>query len=147
MLAGVAGLAAAATFHDSTHSVSSNTSHIFVDVEDTNGSDVTVTIYGIDSTGAETQVNQTTLNAPSGEVASYQYEDVNATKYPEYRVTVEGTGDAPVSVESGAADETSSGAGFDLSETFAIPGWVIAIIALAVVAGLLSANGNGGRRR
>jgi hypothetical protein len=141
LLAVASGAVAAQTVHDKTYSVDNNTSAVFVDIEDSNGSDIEVTIYGVDGS-TETQVDNATLSAGANETASYSYSKVNASKYPEYRVVVDAPTDAPASVNSGTESGTMAGGGsVQLNETyFGVPLW--AFLAFAVFA-LLAIAGDG----
>lgn len=96
------GPVAAATntteLHNETVSVDSDTTAIRTLAENTTG-ELTVNISGIQN-GTETQLASGTLNATSGPNATdtYEYNGVNTSEYPEYRVVVTGEAAERVSV-------------------------------------------------
>lgn len=146
-LTAITGVAAAATFHDEYHPVDGNTEHVFVEVEDTNGTNVTATFYGVDSNGNETQEKQVTLNAGSGETDSYELTNVDSTNYSEYRVVVEGTGDHPAAINSGTSDGTSSGAGFSLDDQWlGVPAWIVLFLLISAAGVFYNGGSRDGRR-
>ena len=76
-----------------TMSVGEDTEGIHVTAE--NASDtLDVTVYGLDSDGNETQVATGTLDATGETTDTYEFRDINATKYPSYRVNVTGATDS-----------------------------------------------------
>jgi hypothetical protein len=131
------GIVAAETYHDRTHAVDDNTTEVYLDVEDTNGTDVDVTVYGVESDGNESQVDTAVLNAASGETDTYNYTNIEPSTYDEYRITVTNTTsgqDAPASISSGIKEDTSDGGGgFDLSQNyFGVPLYILIFLGIGV---------------
>jgi translation initiation factor 2 alpha subunit (eIF-2alpha) len=92
------GVAAAATdtLADSTFQVDNDTQSVYAEVtasdlsdESVSNTTANVTIYGIDDDGIQTVENDTQVTVSSNETKLNEVA-VNATKYPEYRVIVEG---------------------------------------------------------
>jgi hypothetical protein len=102
LLSAVLGVGAAAAAGDAgvtdvevlnkTVSVDADTEDLRVIAENITNGTASVTVFGVNETGAETQVSTGTLNTSlSGTTtATATVSGVNATKYPEYRVLVEG---------------------------------------------------------
>jgi hypothetical protein len=84
--------------------VDNDTRSLYVDLDNSayNATEpVNTTVYGIDADGNETQVQKVQISAASDSVESYEYANLNTSKYDSYRLLVEGNGSA---VESAALD-------------------------------------------
>ncbi|MHB9288123.1 hypothetical protein ACKVMT_13920 [Halobacteriales archaeon Cl-PHB] len=85
------------TLGNKTLDVDEDTEGVRVLVENTTGN-LTAYVYGVDGDGNETEVANGTLYAPGdNETDTYEYRNINSTKYPEYRVEV--TGEAVETLE------------------------------------------------
>lgn len=92
------------TLSNQEFAIDENTRSLYVDLDNStyNATEpVNTTVYGIDADGNETQVEKVQISAASDSLESYEYTNLNTSKYDSYRVLVEGDGSA---VESAALD-------------------------------------------
>jgi hypothetical protein len=124
-----AGIVAAETLDDSTYSVTNDTQSVYVEVTGENMSGTTtatadITYYGVGDDGIATQVSTSSVSVENDTTTLDEYTTINATKYPEYRVTVDGNA-TTLDVETGTINKAAGGGsilGLDGSWAESIPG-------------------------
>jgi hypothetical protein len=124
-----AGIVAAETLDDSTYSVTNDTQSVYVEVTGENMSGTTtatadITFYGVSDDGIATQVSTSSVSVENDTTTLDEYTAINATKYPEYRVTVDGNA-TTLDVETGTITKAAGGGsilGLDGSWSEWIPG-------------------------
>ena len=121
-------------YHNATYSVDEDDERVYVDIDDTNGTDVYVYFSATEnSTGNETHISREVVNT-DGTIASVNV-TVDAANYSDYTVTVEGN-EEPASISSGTVSKLDGGGGGTnslTSSTFGIPNWIgLGVIVLLV---------------
>lgn len=114
------------TLADKTFGASNSTEGLQVVAEGTNGT-LNVAVYGINSSGSEIHIENSSLSAAAGSTSTYEYRDINSTKYPEYRVLVEGDGADSLTV---AKLEQVTGGGGLLGSAAANPTLLLGAVAI-----------------
>lgn len=135
-------------FLNDTVAVDNDTLQVYVYIEDSDGADVDVSIYGIDSDGDEFEEHTGVLNAPEGDLDTVEI-DADPETYDSYRVILEGETE-PDAMEIGVISRLEGGAGIGGiswgTEIFGLQAWIIALGALLVV-GYVYTSGNGDNGR
>ena len=121
------------TLGNKTVSVDADTDGLQVVAENITNDTATVTIYGI-ADGNETQVTNTTLNTSTETTDTYRYLAVNHTKYPDYRIHVDGDGAAQLEINKLQA--VSGGGGFIDGVPSTSPRLAGIILLVVIVGGL-----------
>lgn len=127
-------------YHNATYSVDEDDEKIYVDVDDTNGSDVYVYFSATENaTGNETHIDRAVLNS-DGTVVSANV-SVDASTYTDYTVTVEGT-EEPAAISSGTVSKLDGGTGGTALEgtTFGIPNWIAGAVVVLLIGAALGAG-------
>lgn len=130
-------------YHNETYVVDDDVQNVYIDVEDTNSTDVHAYFYdtnGTDDMSDDTEVHNETLNAGNGSVVTSQVDtsDVNDTSY---RVVLEGddNSEEPVSIASGVTKRLDGGGGgVTVNSTFfGVPLWAIFAVLVLGAGGLV----------
>jgi len=147
LLVAAAGGAVAADVEiaNDTVSVDADTRSVYAQLNNSeadSSTNATVWFYGVDDAGNETELEQRNVTVDAGNETLVERTDLNATKYPEYRVVVEASNTTNMTASVGSVEEVAaSGGGGDggLGGTGLSIG---AVGALAVVAFLVFRGGD-----
>lgn len=127
-------------YHNQSYAVDEDDEKVYIDVDDTNGTDAYVYFYATENaTGNETFVDRAIINT-DGTLSSANV-TVDASNYTDYRVVLEAT-EEPAAFSSGTVSKLEGGGGATAltSSTFGIPNWIYGVV---VVLGIGVAVGRG----